>query len=53
MARRSHSHGFLLSLAFAFTGAVLRAEIPALLDEAWMTYVKEIDHWAYTETTRA
>jgi hypothetical protein len=44
---------FSLGLALAFSAAVLHAEIPALLDEAWTNYVKEIDHWAYTETAHA
>lgn len=44
---------FLFGLALALSAAVLRAEIPPPLDEGWTNYVKDIDHWAYTETTRA
>jgi hypothetical protein len=40
-------------LALALFAAALRAEIPPLLDAAWLSYVKDLDHWAYTETTRA
>ena len=41
-----------LALMLAATAA-LHAEIPPLLDDAWTKYVEDIDHWAYTETTRA
>lgn len=44
---------FCFGLVLAFFAGVLRAEIPALLDAAWTNYVKDIDHWAYTETTHA
>jgi hypothetical protein len=44
---------FLFGLALAFSAAGLRAGIPPLLDAAWTNYVKDIDHWAYTETTHA
>jgi hypothetical protein len=45
---------FLPSLVLALTvPASLLAEIPPLLDTAWTKYVEDIDHWAYTETTRA
>src|SRR5436190_13460119 len=44
---------FYFALAVVFSTAALRAEIPPLLDEAWTNYVKDIDHWAYTETTHA
>jgi len=44
---------FSVALAVAFSTTALRAGIPPLLDESWTTYVKEFDHWAYTETTRA
>jgi len=41
-----------LTLVLSASGA-LHAGIPPLLDEAWTKYVQDIDHWAYTETTRA
>lgn len=44
---------FLIGLISVMTATLLHAEIPALLDEAWTKYVADIDHWAYTETTRA
>jgi hypothetical protein len=44
---------FLFGIALAFSVVALRAEIHPLLDEAWTQYVADIDHWAYTETTRA
>jgi hypothetical protein len=44
---------FSFGLVLAFTAAMLRAGIPPLLDEGWTNYVKDIDHWAYTETTHA
>ncbi|MGC4071189.1 MAG: hypothetical protein QM760_01450 [Nibricoccus sp.] len=37
----------------ALTAVVIRAEIPPLLDDAWIKYVGDIDYWAYTETVRA
>ncbi len=44
---------FLFGLVLALSACALRAEIPPLLDEAWTNYVRDIDHWAFTETTHA
>jgi hypothetical protein len=44
---------FPFGLAVAIFASTLRAGLPPLLDEAWTNYVKDIDHWSYTETTRA
>lgn len=41
------------SILALMASAAIQAEGPSLLDEAWMNYVQDIDHWAYTETTRA
>jgi len=42
--------GFLIA-AVGLAGATLRAEMPALLQEACLKVVHDTERWAYTETT--